>query len=44
MKMKATQEEMVAGIQAYALKNYEKGWDWIVECCEPNDIAKFKGE
>ena len=39
---KAT-SELVQHIKAHALRNYEKGWDTVVECYSDEDIAKVIG-
>lgn len=36
--VKATTEEMVAGVRAHAYKHYSKGWDIIIECYTNEEI------
>ena len=38
-----TTAELVQHIKAHALRNYEKGWDTVVECYSDEDIAKVIG-
>ena len=35
--------ELVQHIKAHALRNYEKGWDTVVECYSDEEIAKIIG-
>ena len=34
---------LIAAVQAYAIANYDKGWDIVVECYEAVDIAGIIG-
>lgn len=37
----ATMDEMVAGVRAHSMKNYERdGWDYVVECFEDSEIIE----
>ena len=36
-----TTAELVQHIKAHALRNYEKGWDTVVECYSDEEIAKI---
>lgn len=38
-----TTEELVQHVKAHALRNYERGWDTVVECYSDEDIAKVIG-
>lgn len=38
-----TTAELVQHVKAHALRNYEKGWDVIVECYSDADITKIIG-
>jgi hypothetical protein len=39
MTQAVTLEEMIAAVKAHARKNYNKGWDVIVECYSDSEIA-----
>ncbi len=41
---RATEVEMVEAVKAHALKNYEKGWDTVIECYDYNDIVEMIGK
>lgn len=38
-----TTAELVKHVKAHALRNYERGWDTVVECYSDEDIAKVIG-
>jgi hypothetical protein len=38
--MTDTMDRMVAAVKAHAIANYEKGWDYVVECYEDSEIAE----
>ena len=39
-----TKTDLLAAVQAHALKNYSKGWDVLVECCEDDEILSSIGD
>lgn len=39
-----TKQAIAEQVMAYAIKNYEKGYDWIVECMTIDDIVKDMDE
>jgi len=38
--MTTTTKDLAEYVADYALKNYESGWDYIVECWELNEIEE----
>lgn len=40
----ATKEEMVAAVKDHAMRNYENGWDTVVECYTDEEIAEKIGK
>lgn len=38
--MTTTTKDLAKYVADYALKNYESGWDYIVECWELNEIEE----
>ncbi len=42
MKLHRT-EALIAAVREHAMKNYRKGWDFIIECLEDEDILRIIG-
>ena len=35
-------QDLIEAVKSHAYKNYEKGgWDYVVECLSPTDIARI---
>jgi hypothetical protein len=41
--MNASRAEMIAGVKEHAIRNYDRGWDIVIETMEDDELAEKFG-